>query len=248
MINIIINDVADHLPESSKPLPTHGNAWLNLLACLGYPVDDLPLGDFLARYHQLDGRWLAMTPVQWEASHNNANITAIGSELGMSEEQSHSLFADVSAFLIERQIKLHYHDAQIWLMNIDDKLAIHSQNVWAMRHQPMMNALKNMDMYWSSLMTELQMFLSAHPAPLNGVWFYGSARFDAARLSHKRILTDDWQLIANFSAQPFAEPIKKPSLIFLNDKSRLSACKHKANWFWNNAAYATRAPAWWKLF
>ena len=252
MTSIIINDVLQVVPESSKRLPSHGNAWFNLLACLGYAPENLPLGGFLARYHQLDGHWLAVTPVHWEASHNNAAICAIGDELDADDESCRALFADVAAFMQEQDVRLHYHDRQIWLMNIDNKPAINSESVWAMRNRPMMDALQAMDssLYWSSMMTEMQMYLSAHACPFNGLWFYGAAEFDASLLTRARIQTDDQQLIKAFprQAEPIGAPLTRQSLVFLNHKSDAVTCRYNTRWYWNNAAYSTRARAWWKLF
>lgn len=260
MTCIIINDVIDFPPAGSKPLPTQGNCWLNLLACLGYAPDNPPLGDFLARYHKLDGHWLALTPIHWEASHNNASIIAIGNELGFSEDESRLVFAYVADFMAEQGIQLHYHDAQIWLMNIDDKVPIQSESVWAMRHQPMMSALQQMDgsLYWSRLMTELQMLLSAHPFnqsrkrdyPVNGVWFYGDAFLDTDLLSKAHVITDDPTLMACFPqmAQAYTpgEPIGKNTILFLTENSNPVNCKYPIRWFWNNIACLTTTSAWWK--
>lgn len=255
-MDIVINDCINELPSGSRSLTCQGSAWLHLLTCLGYDPEHPPLGDCLARYHQLDGHWLVASPIHWDASHNNAMITASGDELDLSDGQSRLLFADVAAYLVESGLQLHYHDAHTWLVKRDGLADLDSRSLHAMRHQPMMNALQGMDssLFWPQLMTELQMLLSAHhsnllrPCTINGLWFYGNAPL-GERLP-KTVLTDDPRLLAAWpeQCQPL-RPLKARDLVFSNQASEAlrSSCAGKSvRWFWNNAACAVPAPSLWK--
>jgi hypothetical protein len=271
-MDIIINDRKNNPPEASKPLTTQGDYLINFLVSLGYDPMTPPLGDLLAHYHQLSGRWLAVAPIYWEASHNDAMIAAVGDDLEMTDADSRSLFHDVEAFLAEPGLPLYYHDKHTWLIRVDDKPEIKSKPVHVMRRLPMMPELHNMDssLYWQGMLTELQMYLSSHPRnqqrsypwPVNGLWIYGEGKLMpdlwCSKASPKaRILTDDNQWVSCFPNQisllSSETPLTRDALLLINDGKnhyekldQVNKSHQSVRWFWNDIAYSTAASGWWK--
>lgn len=249
MMDVIFNSTTDELLPNSRPLTSHGSQWLNFLYCLGYEQHNLPLGSFLARYHQLDGQWLVATPIRWEASHNNAMIAAAGQDLGLSESESKACFDLVAAYLAEEGLRLFYHDAYTWLVQVDTKPPLTADTPFAMRFQPMMEAMREMDssLYWLRISTELQMLLTDHP--FNGLWFYGAGQFDPASFNNKKIVTDNPLLQAIISSQTRKSSghtlYLTDSLDQLSNLKQIS--KHKVRWYWNNNACTTARVGWWNF-
>lgn len=263
MMEVIINGAISPLPAASKPLKTEKCWLLNFLACLQYSPFSPPLGDFLSRYHQLPGRWLAMVPIYWEASHNDSHVAAYGQDFQFSEEESYAWFKEIAQFLKEENMGLHYHSANLWLVNVDNKPPLLSIPPSGLQ-QSMTAVLQQMDatMYWQRLLTELQMFLSNHPLnnlrpnqlPVNGVWVYGEG--DLVFSTTKLIKSNDEQLLKAFPQQvkrlSLEIPLKKNTIIVIAENSSfdyeyflLRYGNQSIHWFWNNAAYATKKRPWW---
>ena len=266
-VDIIINADTDRPPAGSKPLVGYSDWLVNFLARLGYESSHAPVADLLRQSHHLEGEWLIIEPIHWQASHNDAMIVASGRDLQLTDAESRAWFTAVADFLREDKISLHYHNAQTWLINVDGLPKITSKPIHLMSNQSMMPVIKEMDntMYWQRLMTELQMFLSAHPYnvqreglfPVNGLWLYGEGlfRFDSKQL----IITDDEHFIASFPANikplSFAKPIDNDAIVLINDYQKMKqdhwdaiTCNRKIRWFWNNVAYSTRKKSWWSRF
>ena len=110
-MRIIINSNCPSMPQHCKPLVSHNNALLQLLACFDYDINTPPLADLLRTTHHLEGEWLILSPMHWEATHNDAMITAIGEELNLTDEQSNHWFNLYANFLAEESLLLKYHDA-----------------------------------------------------------------------------------------------------------------------------------------
>lgn len=262
-MDVIINANADCLPHGSKQLDTQYNYLLNILHGLGFQEENPPVADFLRQIYNLEGDWLVVEPVFWEASHNDAMIMTAGSHLYLTEEESRSLFRDVALFLAEDGLALHYHNAFTWLVKVDGKPKISCKPASLMLHQSMMPVIKGMDdtMYWQRLLTELQMYLSAHSCrqrdglmPINGLWFYGDGTFKFAH--NTTVVTDDEQLLASFPFNTqrlsFDESKFNHSIVVINDYQKntmdnlLSAIGNQpVRWFWNNMAWSTPRKNWW---
>lgn len=253
-MDLVINGSLNELPSIGAAIPSYGSYWLNTLACINNAKDSYPLGELLKRINGLSGKWLVMSPICWQATHNDAFIVAVGDELQFSDEDSRQLFDSLSVFLSDE--KLHYHDACHWLINVDEKTSIDSDPPSLMLNQSLMPALKRMDdsLYWQRLFTEIQMYLAQLPeyrdAMINGFWFYGAGELKL--VPTKCIYTNDGQLLSLFPEQ----------LLVLNNDSTVNDSsvwisttplpltpqlqKQKTNWFWNNTAYTIPAKSWWK--
>ncbi|WED44315.1 hypothetical protein [Legionella cardiaca] len=264
-MQIVVNDLTQPLSDS-KPLFNHGSYYTNVLGCMGFDASNPPIADLLRIYYKLEGNWLVASPIHWEATHNDAMITATDSNLVLSEEESRLLFADVAEFLSLYNIDAFYHDPYTWLLKIDNKPTISSQSVYAMLHQSLMPALNKLDkeLFWQRLITELQMFLSSHPLnikrqhqlPINGLWFWGEGEFKPK--SNKKLITDDEVLlglipkIAQISPLSSSFTFDKNSMIFIKYPQRIDISslkektqKYTVHWYWNNLAYSKQPARWW---
>lgn len=253
-MDIIINADIHELPLGVTRLASQGDSLLNLMHCLDFPVEKPPLADFLRQSHHLDGQWLILEPIHWQATHNDALILASGAELALTEETARALFEEVATFLAKDDFQLHYHNAYRWLLKSDGRPALNSLPTAVVRQQSMMAVLKTLDpsLYWQRLLTELQMLLSTHQ--VNGLWCYGEGVFQWPK-QLKSVLTDDEQLL-----QAFPNIMQRLSLESLTTScvliqsyqpSQLAVLealtlKQKTRWFWNNQAYIRPAMSWWR--
>lgn len=267
-MDVVVNDSKEHPPAGSEPLVGQENYYQNILVGLGFKSENLPLAKFLSLYHHLpEGQWLVASPIHWEATHNDAMIVATGSGLDLDDSESRLWFAEVARFLQDDHFEPFFHDGQTWLFRINGKPQITSRPVQSMLHQSIMPTLNSLDssLYWQRLITELQMYLSAHPLnlqrenklPINGLWFWGEGEF---KIIEKRpAATDDEKLLnlglAEISALTSETIIEKNHLIIINDQKEIELChlndkisKNKVHWYWNNLAYSTRATHWWSRF
>lgn len=261
-MDVIINDNKDSPPLNSKLLNEQGSFELNFLSVLGFDIYNPPLGDFLRQYYQLDGNWVAVSPIHWQVTHNDALITLSGEALNLSQQESHEWFKVVAEFLSEEHLHLHYHDSVTWLLRVDNKPPIKSSPVHLLLNQSLMPHLEKMDatLYWQRLFTELQMFLSNHRLKhqrvngpvINGLWIYGSGQF----YLEKEVQTDDLQFL-----QAFSDKAGRFELTKVQDNKGIVLLKHmtqrhlaeltdvfkdqNTNWYWNNKAYQTDKKRWW---
>lgn len=261
-LDIIVNDVINEMPLKSKPLITQGSALLNLLCSLDYEPAAAPLGELLALYQELNADdWLVVTPVHWEATHNDAMIETQGPDLLLSEEESHGYFNTVKNFLKQDELILYYYNAYTWLVKVNNKPRLTSKPPHFLLNQSLMPIFSQLSdqSYWQKLLTELQMLLSSHPInqqrinqpSVNGLWFYGGGKFILP--TNKTILTDDEQLMDCFPDRVkrinFNEPLKNNTVIFIQDSGNLALdvlSRYPVRWFWNNTAYSMPKKRWWQ--
>ncbi|CDZ79219.1 hypothetical protein BN59_03537 [Legionella massiliensis] len=262
-MDVVVNGIKDELPSDSKPLAGLGDYYQNILLCFSYEPESLPLADLLKHYHQLSGKWLVASPVHWEATHNDAMLVAAGTELELSEDESRLWFTQVADFLKADGFNPVFHDTQTWLFNIDDKPEIKSQSAQSLMHKSLMPALSGLDksLYWQRLITELQMYLGAHPLSslreglaINGLWFWGEGEL---QIKTKRVVTTDDEVLIDSLGQSLSAlspttAFAKDDLLIISDPKQLVANqleerinKHKVNWYWNNCSYSRKATHWW---
>lgn len=260
-MDIIVNGDMKELPANSKSITRQPNYYYSILECLGYEPQHLPLANLLKLYHQLEGDWLIASPVHWEASHNDAMLSAAFSELKLSDEESRLWFFEVADFLKADGFTPIYHDAYLWLFKIDSKPRIYSQTLETLMHQSLMPVFSSLDNshYWQRLITEMQMYLSAHPLNLkrqgltiNGLWFWGEGTFE---FKNRTILSDDPILLSNNSAikaLTSSTSFNKEDLVIIHDPKQIedSGLLEKTktsnlNWYWNNCHYASQKKSWW---
>ncbi len=243
-----------------------GNFYQNILACTGESVPCPPVADLLRRYHHLDGEWLIVSPIYWQATHNDAMIMACNDALALTDEESRRWFTALSEFLVNDPIKLYYHDAYTWLIQIKHAPPIHARPVHELLHQSMMQQLKSLDssLFWSRFITENQMFFSQHALnklrsghnPINGVWVWGQGRLVDKR-SHPLYCADHicYELATlvstNVNHYTLGESIPNNATLLCQtfDKQHVTRFeKTRVHWYWNNANYITKPKRWFDRF
>ena len=256
-MKVIINAVCETLPHDCTPIANAGHFYQNILTCLGYSHEAPPVADLLRRVHGLDGEWYVLSPMHWQATHNDALIVLCDEALPLSDEASRQWFAVVSDFLSEVGMTLYYHDAYTWLLQPNQNAALTAKPVQALVQQSLMPALSAMDStgFWPRFITEMQMFLSGHPMnatrassrSFNGVWVWGGgalgARVDRVLFCDES--TNALGEILSTNVCPFEGKMGRDDLIILSDASHFSSSNNPPiHWYWNNTAYITEPKTW----
>jgi len=129
------------------------------------------------------GSWLRVSPVHWEATHNNAMIVAAGEDLNLTDEASRKLCDAFAAFLAEENMQLHYCNAGTWLLLCDTEVPPQTEPLDTALQSSMHRLLITLKKtpFWLRFLTESQMFFSGQPQddkvmPVNGVWVWPAAR------------------------------------------------------------------------
>lgn len=250
-MNVIINSDCEAKPQRATLLSSEGQPALNFLVALGYDALNPPLADLLAYVHHLDGDWCILSPIYWQASHNDAMIMATDNDIGVDESEMQLWFARLQDYLSEEGMSLHYYSAYIWLLRMDKQPALNAKSVTHMLNRSLMPELAQLDasMYWQKFFTECQMFFASHSTQpsVNGVWAWGNGKL--ATKKNVAICTDvQHSLMAqacsdNVTIYSPALALKQFEFILLKDLSVLST-EHQneltntsACWYWNNIAY-----------
>ena len=261
-MDIVINAEIEALPDGHAPIKNYGNFYHHISVCLGHPNDFPPVADLLKRYHGLKGRWLVVSPIHWQATHNDAMILASGHELQLTEQQARLWFTAFSDFIAEVNMKAFYHDAYTWLLQCDEQPQIVAKAVGKLQHQSMMPELKALDetLFWQRFITESQMYFSANSLnknstqryPINGIWIWGNAILSGS--VQKSIVCYDPNLVelakilsTNVSQYDPLSSYKKDRLLLCNELSQkqLEAIQtqvrqRSVRWYWNNIAYQSQ--------
>lgn len=137
----------------------------------------MPIVDASAVHHGLQGHWFIVTPVHWQATHNDAMILACGKGLNLSELQGRELYREFSSFVEGDGMKTHYVNAYTWLIRVDGRPKISSISPYDIIHKSIAPYLKSLDesLFWQRFITEIQMLLSGsanHQSSVNGVWVW----------------------------------------------------------------------------
>lgn len=249
-MDVIINIEDSCDDRGDKLLKSQGSAELNLLVCTGYDPVNPPIGDLLKSCHHLEGNWVVLTPIHWQASHNDAVIVTFGKNLQVTEEEAKYWFDLYCAYLADDNMILYFHDAFTWLLQVDDKPSLNAKPVYQMLNKSLMPELSQLDttMYWQKFFTESQMFFASHPQKslINGVWAWGSAKLTAKKTIP---ICTDKQFLDIAQVCSSSVFVYNPSLnlsefqiILLNRMDSLSEShqveikKISAHWYWNNCA------------
>lgn len=260
-MDVIINSDAASAPIGTAPIEHVGQYYHQLLACLGYNKNAPPVADLLRRYHGLKGQWLVASPIYWQASHNDAMIMACGTALQLSADESRLWFDALAAFLKNDPIKLHYHDANTWLIQPKEYIPIQSMPVHTLVQQSMMSPLQALDetFFWQRFITENQMFFSEHPLnqsrvgryPINGLWIWGGGKLKAPGCVPIVYDEEVGARLANLLStkacvyQP-GQTYSKNTVLLLSTLQDFK--RHTVRWYWNNLAYVSKGRRWWKGF
>lgn len=265
-MDAIIDSRIKAVPASTLELAGQKLVYLNLLQSLGYASHQLPLASLLSQLHDLEGDWLILSPIHWQATHNDAMIMAHGDTLSLSEDESRTWFKELSAYLEKDQFELVYHNAEIWLIRKKSMLPIQAKSVYQMFHRSMMPELSALDdtLFWQQFLTETQMFLSSHDLNqariqeqkpvLNGVWVWGAGHL---ALSEAVICTvqsfEKMARICSTNVHIYSPQVslRDINILLLSDLSDLSS-QHKEKltqssirWFWNDFSYLSKKRRWW---
>ncbi len=256
-MDVVINSDCSVIPEHSSVLTSQGAGYLNFLTCLGYDSLNPPAAELLRQLSHLDGNWLMVSPVHWQASHNDAFIVAAGKELGLGEDDSKTWFNLFANYLAHDDIRLYYYSAEYWLLRTNQHVPINAKPIHYMLNKSLMPELASLDpsMFWQKFITETQMFFASLPneTSLNGVWVWGGAKL--REKNSKPICADEAFLelanlcSSNVSLYTHATDLKKVEILLLNDLDTLSdvhkvMLKKSANWYWNNSAYTYSDSNW----
>lgn len=261
-MKFVVNDTVATLPSRAVVHTATRSFWTNALMALGFDAPYLPLAALLKQVHGLQGTWMLASPVHWVAGHNDAVISACGEMLLRHEGHARIWFAEISQFLAQDGISMVFHDANTWLVRVDDKPVWQAPDVHCMLDKSFSEVLSSMekDAYWLRLLTELQMFCSHHPLntksgelSVNGLWFWGAASLPAGL--DKKIMTDSLALQAIFPDSLVLSPAARftgdltviietltPEYLRLLDNYNQ---KNTCLWYWNNTAYLRSPRFWW---
>jgi hypothetical protein len=261
-MDIVVNAASDTLPVGGLEIPSQHHFYHHILKIMGYPIEKPPIADLLRRFHHLEGDFLIVSPIHWEASHNDAMITAYGEHLNLDEKAAYHWFTLLRDWVAAYDMKLFYHDAHTWLLQCDNKPPMLAKSLHDMHHQSMMIALKGLDttLFWQRLMTEVQMLYSADSlntsrpsCSINGIWIWGKGRLNEPQARPVICGDEDLQRLARFlstNVQKFEEAglVKGSVGLFNNDPTAfINLQKKEVHWYWNNIAYITnRHRPWFK--
>jgi len=263
-MDIILNTQYDQGSDELEKAPSVVPFFQNLLNSIN-PDFSSAVIPLLAHYHGLEGRWVGVTPIHWQATHNDSMIVACGDSLNLSEKNSRAYLEQLNIFLQEDTSQFHYHNPSLWLMNIDNKPELHSLPPEKVLHRSLMPILETWDktLYWVRLFTELQM-LFASPGlqhsesmdlPVNGVWLWGDAPLNPTK---SRLISNDHQLVKNLSTyvntelldvnsfQPLTDctlalnPVEEPYLNLLEP----FLIKHHCKYIYNNQVVIKKPMPW----
>lgn len=259
-MDLIVNATQATIPQRSELLSEEGHFYHQLLASLYEADDPHPVADLLRRYYGLKGRWLVASPMRWQASHNDAVITADANRLGLSWKAAEIAFSAFSEFAQDAGMDTYFCEPSTWLIRCDDKPSLHAPPLHKLFGQSLLPHLEALDaaLYWQRFITESQMFfntqrfMKAKSSEVNGVWLWGDGVLPA--LSSKPIICMDEAAerlagllssdVRSYEAsQSFPRNAIVLMLMFNADglKQLKKLLKHQSiNWYWNNIAYATK--------
>lgn len=267
-VKIVIDASIEHMPENSVYEFNRCSYYQNILTCFGYSNDNPPVADLLRQLHGLSGEWLIVSPLHWQATHNDAMITAMGADLHLSDDESRAWFEAFAAFIQPEQMKLYYHDATTWLLQVQDHpIDGATLPLSHVLNQSMMPLLAQLDatLFWQRFITEAQMFFSGHALnrsrtmsyPINGIWIWGQGQLNVQTSIPISCDNDEGLKLAAIlstnintyvSNNPF--PKKDGAIVMLNDLNYIEPFKaaymkqHTIHWYWNNIAYITKPTHW----
>lgn len=255
---LIINSECNSISDGVKPLVSEGTALLNLLHCLGYDTDDPPLADLLSKFYHVPGDWLVLSPIQCQATHNDALITAAGRSLEVQEADAQSWFSVFSDYFAAEGMKLHYHDEKTWLLHDPQKHPLKAKPAHRLLNKSLVPELAGLDqtLFWQKFITESQMLFASQPnhSMMNSLWPWGSAKLadkkDTVICADEYFLPSAKLCSVNVNLYSPSIKLKEQHIVLINDRSVLSAQhlhelkKLSIDWYWNDTAYASNWGNW----
>lgn len=265
-MNIVINADSASFPEGCQPLFGYLDVYLNVLISLGYPQAAPPFADLLRQLHGLTGRWLIVSPIHWQATHNDVLMCAAGSALSLEDRDGRQWFEALATYLAAENMTLYYHNAYTWLLRCDNYPPIVAVPVQALMNQSLSTHIQTLDdtLFWVRLMTETQLLFSAHPLnhsrvgldPINGVWFWGAGELDLPIKSALIYYDPEYASVISLLSTEgrcysSTQRIESDAILVVNqlDPDRMSHLQHQVqnhavHWYWNNMAYISKPMHW----
>ena len=187
-MDVVINQNAEGI---SPEHPLSGRFIYNILRTLsaGKPQG---LAAVIACQHQIEQPSLLLSPVHWQASHNDAMVMAEGDALDLREDEAFAVFESLKNYLAPEGLEMTFHDSYHWLLHAEQLPEIQSITVYDMPGKAMLPILEQLDpaLYWSKILTECQMLLAQEPvniqrqgrgaAVINGAWIWGEGERSTA--------------------------------------------------------------------
>lgn len=269
MIDVILNSKMENPPESAEVFSRHGDVYLHLLMALGHSSEHPPMAQAFSRMLGLEGEWFVLSPIHWEATHNDALIMACGEELELTDKESRSFFDALATFLSADGFELRYVNESHWLISRNAKPIPSSPSVYHMLQRSMLPALSSLDdsMFWQHFITECQMLFSGHPLNqqrrienkllMNGVWIWGAGQLNM--LDKSLTTTADYLKFAEVCSSKQSilkseQRLKEFDALVLDDLDALSKQQAlqleglESRWYFNNVCYKLKKPSWWQRF
>lgn len=270
-MKIVINqEIPEYITPTQYTHPT--SIYENIFFALGGQRGELPVAEWLRRFlNKPEGRWFVISPIIWEASHNDATTKAEPSSLNISKGVINDYFMAFKEFTKDDFSDCIYIDEQTWLINAPSMPMIQSKSPAEIINLPIKPEMDSLDgeLKWPKLLTEIQMLFhtksiaSSQLDHINGVWVWGCGQ-DLEQYKTNinihvntqylyditRILTDQLQLWLFYQPKPSPQDV----LIFdvLNHEQFKTLSKHFKNyridWIWKNALLKHKPESfWWRL-
>lgn len=255
-MDVVVNSDCPFSPDPQCIIDGRAHYYQAIFKCLGYPNDQLPVAELLRSYHGLQGQWFVVSPVHWQATHNDAMLLACDSALNLNEDESRHLFDVFTRFAAEEGMQTYYHDAYTWMLRSDDKPIITASSPYQMLHQSLLPYLKAIDktFFWQRFITEVQMLFHDQPT-VNGVWIWGQGSLRAP--SERLVLVNSQkthaiaQILSTHTDYLNNTKLNKNALLLFDslNQNELTSLqtqlnRYSVNWYWNNQAYSSKPRPW----
>ncbi|MCC5791128.1 MAG: hypothetical protein JJT82_00760 [Legionellaceae bacterium] len=263
----IVVDEKNMLCDDTTPIPV-APFYEALLRVIAPTATNQPaLAQLLTHYYQLPGQWIAITPIHWRATHNDAMIVAYGADLQLNAHQAQAYFKQFRQFW-QDDATLFYHSPELWLLRVDNKPAIHSVPPAMVCNRSLMPILAAWDesLYWQRLFTEIQMFCASAQcehftteAPvLNGLWFWGEGEM---KPTARKLVSNSPALLKALTPFLSCSLLEESQLRQLPSDSIIALAPHDPDWIqllskkyqslncrwhWHNGQIETKPRFWWQ--
>lgn len=230
----------------------------------------MAFAELLCRLYHIKEKAIILSPIHWEASHNNAMVVAAGADLLLDEDDARALFERLKDYFEPLGYKMQFHDPFHWLLYGEGLPPVCSPPVYELRGKAMLPLLERLDssLYWQKLLTETQMLLAQEKinhhraekglAMVNGVWPWGDGQLSVR--STRAVVLKHYMPLAKFCYSQVAlldsqTSFKDKDVLIIDNMDALSPQqRHKINkmncrLFYNNALIIKKKrPLWKRLF
>lgn len=261
MIDVIIHASCENVPptHASQVSSQINQSYCQLLQQVGYEAE-WPVANFLAQYYGLKEEWLIVSPIHWEATHNDATIRYADFLLTLSDDESRYLFSIFAEFVAHYDMQLYYHDAKTWLIQAPKQPIAPTTPVHDLIDRSMTSALKQLEKtpFWLRFITESQMFFSQEKTVVNGVWLWGEGKINSQSKTTRPLLIcgdEHWltaakELSFQVGCLNKANPVARQGIYFVPNEHWMKVShledylkNYTVRWHWQNMTYLTRSQS-----